>query len=83
MGNILWIAVLYYIFPTLRTRNIKYENDSMTIERHLTENLNNIDKIITRGQINEEASLFDEEKNTAINSHRDYYYSVSITKFAN
>ena len=81
IGNILWITVLAYIFPTLRTRNIKYENDSMTIERHLTENLNNIDKIITRGQINEEASLFDEEKNTAIKSHRDYYYSVSITKF--
>ena len=82
IGNILWIGLLTYIFPTLRTRNIKYENDSMTIERHLTENLNNIDKIITRGQINEEASLFDEEKNTAIKSHRDYYYSVSITKFA-
>ena len=54
----------------------------MTIERHLTENLNNIDKIITRGQLNEEASIFDQEKNTAIKSHRDYYSGVSITKFA-
>jgi len=82
LGNILWMLVLYYIWPNLRYKNIKYENDSMMIEKHLVENLNNIDKIITRGKIDSELELFDEEKEVTIQSHRHYYYSVSTVKFA-
>lgn len=82
IGNILWMLVLYYIWPNLRYKNIKYENDSMMIEKHLVENLNNIDKIITRGKIDSELESFNQEKETTIQSHRDYYYSVSTVKFA-
>lgn len=82
IGNILWMLVLYYIWPNLRYKNIKYENDSMMIEKHLVENLNNIDKIITRGKIDSELETFNEEKEVTIQSHRDYYYSVSTVKFA-
>lgn len=82
IGNILWMLVLYYIWPNLRYKNIKYENDSMIIEKHLVENLNNIDKIITRGKIDSELESFNKEKEVTIQSHRDYYYSVSTVKFA-
>ena len=82
IGNILWMLVLYYIWPYLRYKNIKYENDSMMIEKHLVENLNNIDKIITRGKIDSELESFNKEKEVTIQSHRDYYYSVSTVKFA-
>ena len=82
IGNILWMLVLYYIWPNLRYKNIKYENDSMMIEKHLVENLNNIDKIITRGKIDSELDTFNEEKEVTIQSHLDYYYSVSTVKFA-
>jgi ATP-binding cassette subfamily B protein len=82
IGNILWMLVLYYIWPYLRYKNIKYENDSMIIEKHLVENLNNIDKIITRGKIDSELEIFNKEKEVTIQSHRDYYYSVSTVKFA-
>jgi len=82
IGNILWMLVLYYIWPYLRYKNIKYENDSMIIEKHLVENLNNIDKIITRGKIDSELESFNKEKEVTIQSHRDYYYSVSTVKFA-
>ena len=82
IGNILWMLVLYYIWPNLRYKNIKYENDSMIIEKHLVENLNNIDKIITRGKIDSELESFNEEKEVTIQSHLDYYYSVSTVKFA-
>lgn len=82
IGNILWMLVLYYIWPNLRYKNIKYENDSMIIEKHLVENLNNIDKIITRGKIDSELDTFNEEKEVTIQSHLDYYYSVSTVKFA-
>ena len=81
IGNILWFLVLLYIWPVLRYRNIKYETDSMVIEKHLVENLNNIDKIITRGKINDELNIFNDEKNTTIQSHRNYYYGVSTVKF--
>ena len=82
IGNILWMLVLYYIWPNLRYKNIKYETDSMIIEKHLVENLNNIDKIITRGKIDSELESFNKEKEVTIQSHRDYYYSVSTVKFA-
>ena len=82
IGNVLWMLVLYYIWPNLRYKNIKYENDSMIIEKHLVENLNNIDKIITRGKIDSELESFNKEKEVTIQSHRDYYYSVSTVKFA-
>ncbi len=82
IGNILWLVVLLYVWPVLRYRNIKYEKDSMIIEKHLVENLNNIDKIITRGKISNELNIFDKEKETTIQSHREYYYSVSTVKFA-
>ena len=81
IGNILWFLVLLYIWPVLRYRNIKYETDSMVIEKHLVENLNNIDKIITRGKIHDELNIFNDEKNTTIQSHRNYYYGVSTVKF--
>ena len=82
IGNVLWMLVLYYIWPNLRYKNIKYETDSMMIEKHLVENLNNIDKIITRGKIDSELESFNKEKDITIQSHRDYYYSVSTVKFA-
>jgi len=82
LGNILWLLVVLYVWPVLRHRNIKYEKDSMIIEKHLVENLNNIDKIIARGKINNELEIFDKEKEVTIQSHREYYYSVSTVKFA-
>jgi ABC-type multidrug transport system fused ATPase/permease subunit len=82
IGNILWGLLIYYVWPILRERNINYENNSLMIEQHLVENLNNVDKIVSRGQIEHETMIFDREKQDTIDSHRDYYYSVSTTKFA-
>jgi len=81
IGNVLWILLLLYAWPTMRYRNIKYESDTMNIEKHLVENLNNIDKIITRGKIDVELDTFNKEKDITIQSHRDYYFSVSTVKF--
>jgi len=81
IGNILWCLLIYYVWPILRERNIDYENNSLLIEQHLVENLNNVDKIVSRGQIEYETIAFDKEKQVTIDSHRNYYYSVSTTKF--
>lgn len=82
IGNILWGLLILYVWPILRERNITYENHSLVIEQHLVENLNNVDKIVSRGQIEHETKIFDKEKQETIDSHRNYYYSVSTTKFA-
>lgn len=82
IGNILWGLLILYVWPILRERNITYENHSLIIEQHLVENLNNVDKIVSRGQIEHETMIFDREKEETIESHRNYYYSVSTTKFA-
>ena len=63
---------------------MKYENDSMMIEKHLVEKyLNNIDKIILPGKsiVNH---TFNEEKEVTIQSHLRLlnYESVSTVKFA-
>lgn len=81
IGNILWCLLIYYVWPILRERNIDYENNSLLIEQHLVENLNNVDKIVSRGQIEHETKVFNQEKQVTIDSHRNYYYSVSTTKF--
>lgn len=81
IGNLLWVVLIYYVWPVLRERNINYENNSLVIEQHLVENLNNVDKIVSRGKIDYETSIFDKEKQQTIDSHRTYYYSVSTAKF--
>ena len=82
LGNLAWVALIYYIWPVLRERNVKYENNSLLIEQHLVENLNNVDKIVSRGQIEYETNIFNKEKQDTVDAHRHYYYSVSTTKFA-
>ena len=59
IGNLLWVVLIYYVWPVLRERNINYENNSLVIEQHLVENLNNVDKIVSRGKIDYETSIFD------------------------
>ena len=73
--------MIYYVWPVLRERNIEYENNSIVIEQHLVENLNNVDKIVSRGQIEHE-TIYLIRKTRPRFIHRNYYYSVSTTKFA-
>lgn len=81
IGNLLWMMLLYFAWPMLRDKNIAYEDNSISVERHMVENLNNIDKIITRGQLDYEEDIFTHEKDVTIESQRNYYYTISVTKF--
>ena len=81
LGNIALAALMLYIWPVMRSRSNNFENSSLQLEKHLTESLNNIDKILTRGQRADETRLFQKEGNETMEAHRDYYNSISVSKF--
>jgi len=82
LGNLLWILLMFYIIPVMRKRSINYESSNLFIEKHVTESLNNIDKILTRGQCKNEINVFSKESDYTVEAHRDYYNSIAVTKFS-
>ena len=81
LGNLLWIGLMYYMWSIMWNRSNNYEKSNLFFEKHLTEVLNNIDKIFTRGQKGVETNIFSREAKQTEEAHRDYYYSVSTAKF--
>ena len=81
IGNVLAILLMIYMWKIMWNRSNNYEKSNLYFERHVTEVLNNIDKILTRGQKNYETGLFAKESSETRDAHRDYYYSVSAAKF--
>ena len=82
LGNLLWIILIFYIIPVMRKRSVNYESSNLFIEKHVTESLNNIDKILTRGQSENEINIFSKESDSTVEAHRDYYTSIAVTKFS-
>ena len=81
LGNLLWISLMCYMWNIMWNRSNNYEKSNLFFEKHLTEVLNNIDKIFTRGQKGVETNIFSREAKQTEEAHRDYYYSVSTAKF--
>lgn len=81
VGNLLWIFLMFYVIPIMRKRNLNYEKSNVHVEKHVTESLNNIDKILTRGQKDTEVNTFSDESDKTREAHLDYYGSIAITKF--
>jgi ATP-binding cassette, subfamily B, bacterial len=81
LGNLLWIGMMFYLWKIMWNRSNNYEKSNLLLERHMVEVLNNIDKIFTRGQKGIETNIFSKEAKATEEAHRDYYYSVSTTKF--
>ena len=80
-GNVLWVGLMYYMWKIMWNRSNNYERSNLFFEKHLVEVLNNIDKILTRGQRGGETGIFSKEAKETEDAHRDYYYSVSTAKF--
>lgn len=76
-GNLLWIAYVIYSWESMTVKNSYYEDRVMETESHLTEIMNNIDKIIHRGQIDSEIADFSNQKDTSIGAAYDFYSTIS------
>ena len=78
IGNILLLTYLYLNWENMLVYNEDYEKHVNDTESYLQEILNNIDKIIYRGQTLNEIEIFSDKTDKSINKAFDFY---SITSF--
>ena len=92
VGNLCVFAFLAYTWSDMKQRNEAYEKQVGESEAYLVEILNNMDKIVYRGQTDAEIEVFSEKKDQSIQKAYDFYsktdtycstmgFMVSITIF--
>lgn len=77
LGNLILLGYLYVNWDTMTDLNRNYESHISENEGSLIEILNNIDKIITRGQVDAEVSDYLGKTNEGINKALDFYSSTN------
>ena len=76
-GNLGWMFAIYLYWEELRTLSRDYESSSLNTDTYLIEILNNMDKVIVRGQYGYENKQFEDLKETTIEKAYKYYSSVA------
>ena len=77
IGNLIVSAYLYVNWGDMITQNEEYEKYVNDNESYLVEILNNIDKIIYRGQTENEINEFSKKTNKSINSAFNFYSNTA------
>ena len=77
ISNILLAGYLYYSWTSMLGKNEDYEKMVSENEAYLVEILNNIDKIISRGQADNEIDVFFKKTEKTINSAFDFYSNTN------
>jgi len=72
-GNILIAGYYYYFFDQIIEDNVKFESLLFQTDAHMIDLLNNIDKIVYRGQADEEVNTFLEMSTRNINTGTEFY----------
>ena len=75
-GNFIVFAWIWWNWNSMFDKNAEYEKYTVENESYLLEILNNIDKIIFRGQVNDEVKIFRDKTVMAIEKAIDFYFSV-------
>lgn len=78
IGNLILLGYLYLNWENMLVYNEDYEKHVNDTESYLQEILNNIDKIIYRGQTLNEIEIFSDKTDKSINKAFDFY---SMTSF--
>jgi ABC-type bacteriocin/lantibiotic exporter with double-glycine peptidase domain len=58
--NLLILVYIYLVFPSMVEKNEKYESSVLENENYLLELLNNVDKVVYRGQTSNEIGIFND-----------------------
>ena len=74
IGNLSILFYLLFVKDTMLDSNYKYEKSVNETETYLQEILNNIDKIIYRGQVDTEIDNFADKTKTSTNDAYNFYY---------
>jgi len=77
LGNLILLGYLYVNWDTMTDLNRHYESHISENEGSLIEILNNIDKIITRGQVNAEVADYLGKTNEGIDKAYSFYSSTN------
>ena len=77
IGNILLFVYFLFIWKSILNDNEEYEKYVNANESYLMEILNNIDKIIYRGQINNEINIFNDKTNKSIDMAFQFYSNTN------
>lgn len=72
-GNAAWMLYLMWYWKPLIQKNKDYEEQVNHTEKYLLEMLNNVDKIVSRGQTNSELSILKEKKNESSSKSFQFY----------
>lgn len=74
IGNLAILLYLFFVKDTMLDSNHKYEKSVNETETYLQEILNNIDKIIYRGQVDTEIDNFADKTKNSTNDAYNFYY---------
>lgn len=74
LGNILWVSYLYYNWKPLVDKNKEYEYQVNHTEGYLLEMLNNVDKIVIRGQTPTELTILKTKKDLSTTKAFNFYH---------
>lgn len=58
ISNVLILIYIFMVFPKMADKNEKYETSVLNNENYLLELLNNVDKVVYRGQTTNELNIF-------------------------
>jgi ABC-type multidrug transport system fused ATPase/permease subunit len=78
-ANLLILSVFFLRWDVLYKHNLNYEHSVKIQEDYLVDILNNMDKIIYRGQTQYEYNIFSDKCNDAENAAKNFYYSTNFT----
>lgn len=76
-GNVLILLIFYFSFDYLLNKNMEYEELTQRTDGIIIDLLNNMDKIIYRGRVNEESEKFKDLQDENTNHGKDYYLATN------
>lgn len=84
--NLIMFFYIWSIYPIIMEKNEQYEKSVVENESHLLELLNNVDKVVYRGQTDNEINNFDDITNKTINKSYSFYsymnHEITLLNFS-
>jgi len=77
LGNIAWILYIIYSWSSMIVKDALHETSVVDTESRLVEIMNNLDKIIYRGQARDEIDIFSNRTDSTIDISYDFFSTVS------
>ena len=81
VGNLILVAFYFLQWNQVMTKNLEYEGLNVQGEAQLVEILNNLDKIVYRGQTQKETEKYRGQQGRIVDAAYEYYHYVNRNMF--